>query len=282
MRAIDIKERLVSELSQCDKVKGIGQTGDINAELIPGQSDIDMFVLCTTVPTENDRKQIYLKYSKEYTECLINVCNGGIWGYGDILIIDGIDVMFMFFTIEEMNHYLDEVIHGKHLDKEGGFYPTGRLSSIENINILYESNAVWTTMKEKAKEYPLDLFGKLFNYHIARVLDEEDLGRVMLRKEVMFYHQVLENSIDHLLQALFALNCTYFPSRKRSEQYINKFENKPDDCYDRLLQIIVNSASSKTIEESVGELRNITSKIVRIGNMVYKRTRIEGNNIKFS
>lgn len=42
MKVIDTKDRLVSELSQCDKVKGIGQTGDINAELIPGQSDIDM------------------------------------------------------------------------------------------------------------------------------------------------------------------------------------------------------------------------------------------------
>lgn len=273
MKVIDIKERLVSELSQCDKVKGIGQTGDINAELIPGQSDIDMFVLCTTIPTEDDRKQIYMKYSKEYRECLMNVCNGGIWGYGDILIINGIDVMFMFFTIEEMNHYLDEVLQGKRLNKEGGFYPTGRLSSIENINILYESNDVWTTMKEKVKKYPLDLFGKLFNYHIARVLDDEDLGRVILRKEVMFYHQVLENSVDHLLQALFALNGTYFPSRKRSELYINKFENKPDACYERLLQIFVNSVSSKTLEESVKDLRNITSETVQIGNMVYKKNK---------
>lgn len=44
MKVIEIKDKLVSEPSQCDKVEGIGQTGDINAELIPGRSDIDMFV----------------------------------------------------------------------------------------------------------------------------------------------------------------------------------------------------------------------------------------------
>jgi hypothetical protein len=202
---------------------------------------------------------------------MMNVCNGGIWGHGDILLIDGIDVMFMYFTIDEMSNYLDEVLQGKYLDKEGGFYPIGRLSSIENINILYESNTVWTKMKEKVKTYPIDLFEKLFNYHITKVLDEEDLGRVILRKEVMFFHQVLENALDHLLQALFAVNCTYFPSRKRSEQYIKAFKNKPDDCYERLLRIIENSISSKTIEESVKELRNITAEIVEIGNMVYKK-----------
>ncbi len=81
-----------------------------------------MFVLCTTIPTATERERVYTKYSKEYSECLMNVCNGGIWGYGDILIIDGIDVMFMYFTIGEMEQYLDEVLHGKHSEREDGFF----------------------------------------------------------------------------------------------------------------------------------------------------------------
>ena len=270
MNVIGIKDSLVCELSKNDKIKGIAQTGDMNADLIPGYSDIDIFVLCTTIPTEAERKSVYIKYSTKYSECLMKVCNGGKWGYGDILIIDGIDVMFMYFTIEEMDQYLDEVLSGKHLDREGGFYPTGRLSSVESINILYESNAVWTSMKEKVKKHPIDLFEKLFYFHISKILDDEDLGRVILRKEVMFYHSVLESSLDHLLQALFAINFMYFPSRKRSEQYINDFKNKPDDCYVRLIHIVENSISCETIGKSVEELKNITSEISRIGHDIYK------------
>lgn len=269
MKVINTKDRLVNELAQNDKIKGIGQTGDINAPLIPGNSDIDLFVLCTLVPTVEERKQVYLKYSTEYSECLMNVCNGGTWGYGDILIMDGIDVMFMYFTIEEMEQYLDEVLQGKHLDRDGGFYPTGRLSSIENINILYESNAVWTTMREHVKQYPKDLFQKLYEYHIVNVIDDEDIGRVMLRKEVLFYHSVLENALDHLLQALFAINFTYFPSRKRSEQYIKEFKKKPEDCYDRILQMIETSVSSQRLDESVNELKNLTKEVERIGRVVF-------------
>lgn len=268
MKVIDVKNKLVNELSQCETIKAIGQTGDINAKLIPGNSDIDLFVLCNSVPTEDDRKQIYLKYLVEYSECQMNVCNGGIWGYGDILIIDGIDVMFMYFTVKEMSDYLEEVLQGRHLDKVGGFYPTGRLSSIENINILYERDEVLTSMKNRVKEYSVDLFKKLYDYHINRVLDEEDLGRVILRNEVIFYHQVLENSLDHLLQALYALNVTYFPSRKRVEQYIDKFNNKPVDCNTRLHRIISNSVSSETIEESVRELRSIVSDIKKLSFMM--------------
>ena len=267
MKVIDIKNKLVNELSQCETIKAIGQTGDINARLIPGNSDIDMFVLCSIIPTEEDRKQIYLKHSMEYSECQMNVCNGGIWGYGDILIVDGIDVMFMYFTINEMSDYLEEVLQGRHLDKVGGFYPTGRLSSIENIYILYERDEVLTSMKNRVKEYSVDLFKKLYDYHIDRVLDEEDLGRVILRKEVIFYHQVLENSLDHLLQALYALNVTYFPSRKRVEQYIEKFNNKPVDCYKRLHNIISNSVSSDNLEESVRELKSIVLDIKQLSFM---------------
>lgn len=270
MNVIDTKNKLVSELSQNNKIKGIGQTGNINADLIPGNSDIDMFVICTTIPTEDERKSVYLNYSTEYSECLMNVCNGGLWGYGDTLIINGIDVMFMYFTIEEMENYLDEVLNGKYLDGEGGFYPTGRLSSVESINILYESNDEWTSLIKKVKKHPIDLFTRLFYFHISNVLNDEDLGRVMLRKEVMFYHSVLENSLDHLLQALFAINFMYFPSRKRSEKYIQEFKNKPNDCYDRLLQIIENSVSSNTIVLSVEELKKITTEIAQIGNSIYK------------
>ena len=270
MKVINTKDRLVSNLSLDDRIKGIGQTGDINAQLIPGNSDIDMFVLCTLIPTVEERKQVYVNYATEYSECLMNVCNGGIWGYGDILIIDGIDVMFMYFTIEEMEQYLDDVLCGKHLGRVGGFYPTGRLSSIESINILYESNFVWTKIKQKVQEYPIDLFKKLYNYHISNVIDEENLGRVILRKEVMFYHDVLGNSLDHLLQALFALNSTYFPSRKRSEQYIKAFQYQPVDCYNRLLRMIENSVLVPKIEESVKELRNITKEMKEIGNRVYQ------------
>ena len=137
---------------------------------------------------------------------------------------------------------------------------------METIHILYEEDSVWSDMKEMVKKYPPELFHKLFQYHISRVLNEEDLGRPILRKEVLFYHQVLEKSLDHLLQALYALNHTYFPSRKRIEGYIQMFENKPGNCYDRLLRILELAAFSNTIEESVEELECLAGEIEKAGN----------------
>lgn len=261
MNILQAKDNLVREISKCEAVKGIAQTGDINATLVPGQSDIDLFVLCTNIPSLEERKRMYSMFSNQYTKCTLNVCNGGMWGYGDILLIGGIEIMPMYYTIEEMESYLNEILQGKHLRVIGGFYPTGRLSSVETINILYEEGSTWSDLKEMVKRKPAVLFKKLYQHHIIRVLNDEDLGRVILRKEVLFYHQVLERSLDHLLQALFALNRTYFPSRKRMEEYIHRFENKPIDCYERLIKIIEMAASGETMVESVRDLRELTREI---------------------
>ncbi len=42
---------------------------------------------------------------------------------------------------------------------------------------------------------------------------------------------------DHFLQTLFAINRVYFPSRKRTLDYIENF-NKPDGCNEKLLEVI--------------------------------------------
>lgn len=269
MSVTQIKDELVIELSKKNCINGIAQTGDRNTPLIPGKSDIDIFLLCTEIPAKEEREEVYHPFSSYYTELSMNVCNGGIWGYGDILLIDGIDVMFMYFTIEEMVGYVEEVLAGKHLDKNWGFYPTGRLSSIENISVLYEEDNTWTNIINRVKTYPVTLFKELYRFHMDRVLNEEDLGRVKLRHEVMFYHSVLEDGLDHLLQAIFALNFTYFPSRKTSEKYLKSFQNVPKDCYERLLKVIELSAFCDRVEESVDEFQAIYQEIVEIGLRVF-------------
>lgn len=264
MKAEAFKKQLILKIALLEQVSGIAQTGDLNTELIPGHSDIDLFILCTTIPSEEERRGIYDSFSGEYSECTINVCRGGYWGYGDILLVGGIEVMPMYFTYEEMYNYLAETLEGKHVEKDGGFYPTGRLASVETINILYEENSAWTSLVELVKKTPEELFEKLFCCHISQVIDEEDLGRVLLRREVLFFHQVLENAMDHYLQALFALNHTYFPSRKRNEAAIRSFKKQPINLYERLSQIIKNASSPEMIEEAVKDLKNITAETMEL------------------
>jgi hypothetical protein len=261
MQVNEFKEKLIKIISDCDDVLGIGQTGDVNAPLIPGKSDIDIFVICREVPSKEIRLRLYEKLIGIYEHLDMEVCTGGIWGYGDIFIVNDIEVMPMYFPINEMENYIDEVLTGKHLIKEGRFYPIGRLASIETLNILYEIENSWTNIIEKVKEHPKALFEKWYKSEVACIIDEEDLGRAELRNEVLFYHQVVEEFMDHFLQALYAKNNSYFPSRKRTEEAIRGFELKPNDCYKRLLDIVRLGSSENTIKDSIKELRSLAKEL---------------------
>jgi hypothetical protein len=45
------------------------------------------------------------------------------------------------------------------------------------------------------------------------------------------------------------------------EEYIHRFENKPIDCYERLIKIIKMAASGETMVESVRDLRELIREI---------------------
>lgn len=93
----DFKWKLVEEISNCDEILGIGQTGDMNAPLIAGKSDIDLFIICKNVPDSDRRLSLYASLDCLYDKLEMEVCSGGVWGYGDIFYINGIDVMPMYF-----------------------------------------------------------------------------------------------------------------------------------------------------------------------------------------
>ncbi len=261
IQATAFRDTICSALFSWEEVIGVAQTGDINAPLVPGKSDIDLFILCSHVPAKTERESRYSALRSAYDELHMEVCHDEIWGCGDIFSVYGIDVMPMFFDADSFSAYIDDVLAGNHLYAEGRFYPIGRLATVESIHVFSEKDNAWSKLIDKVKLHPRELFSKWYNAQSALILDEEDLSRVLLRKEVLFYHQVLENALDHFLQALYALNNRYFPSRKRAETAIDAFAVKPRSCKERLLAIVQNSVSIETIEQSVCDLRMLTEEL---------------------
>ncbi len=160
----------------------------------------------------------------------------------------------MYFTTSEVDNDIESVLNGSRLDKEDGyFYPTGRCATFLTIYILYDKNGYISTMKEKLSLYPLQLSAKLMMYHIDKINDKEDFGRAVSRGDVLFYHSTLESALDHFLQAIFAFNQCFFPSRKRTAQFIESFKHKPKNCTERLLKVVELGSQPGTLSQSYEE-----------------------------
>lgn len=106
MDANDFKIKLVEEITKCDEILGVGQTGDMHAPLIAGKSDIDLFILCDHVPDFDRRISFYASLDGLYDRLEMEVCSGGVWGSGDVFCVHGIEVMPMYFSICDMEELL--------------------------------------------------------------------------------------------------------------------------------------------------------------------------------
>ena len=265
---------LIKSVSKIKEVIAIGKSG---GDTLPenGESDIDVYVFCDGIPDIGARKKAVdalrgagagvgsagagaggaggagsasggVVVSASYSEH-----DGRFWGTVDFITIDKTDICLMYFTQTFMDNEIASVLNGARMDKEEGFfYPTGRCATMLSMYPLYDKSGYIAEKRALLSVYPPALSGKLSKYHIQKANDDENFERAVSRADVLFFHETVESALDHFLQALFALNKRFFPSRKRNIQYIDAFELKPVDCSNRMLKIIELGAKPETLSQS--------------------------------
>jgi hypothetical protein len=249
--ANDVLKDILKELAGIENVVAIGRTNDPAMEIRPGESDIDVFVYCDIIPSEGVRSKIYEHYvNAGLSECQINAISSGLWGIADKYILAGVETWIMYFSASETLDEVEEILAGHRLDKEGEFYPIGRLATLKNIHVCHDERGYLQSIKNRLKEYPKSLAKAMIAHHRSLLNDEEDFGSAVRRKDVFFYHAVIDDALNHFLQCLFALNNTFFPSRKRSESFLKRFESKPERCYERIVEILSLGTNPDTLNES--------------------------------
>lgn len=74
-----------------------------------------------------------------------------------------------------------------------------RLSTMRIINVLVDKTGVLEAMKEELTEYPGRLRKAVLDASYPYIWDEENVGRAVLRKDIVFNHHVFQHSLDLFL-----------------------------------------------------------------------------------
>ncbi|MFT9495772.1 DUF4037 domain-containing protein [Anaerosolibacter sp.] len=246
-----IMNSLIEGISKMKEVQSIGISGGKAPIPKAGEGDIDIFIYCDVIPTLEKREALIDQMGELIQERNVNIFEGGHWGAGDYVMINGIETWLMYFTVNETLKDVEAILNGDYPDKlDNYYYPVGRCAMFKNINILYDENDFLGLLKKRLHEYPDKLAEILVQYHLDKLEDTEDLERAAARKDVLFYHFAIDLAIDHFLQALFAMNRIYFPSRKRTLDFIKNFDMKPERCSERLLDILKLGSYADGISQS--------------------------------
>ncbi|HSK86708.1 MAG TPA: DUF4037 domain-containing protein [Anaerolineales bacterium] len=192
-----------------------------------------------------------MSLQKEIEHVETGKLEGGHWGQGDCLLMAGVETWLLYFTVAEACAELEAILAGKYLGRlDSYYYPIGRCAMWRTMRSFYDPDGILKSFKQRLAEYPQSLRMAMIDHHLAALDDVEDLERAVGRRDVFFFHFALDLALDHFLQALFALNREYFPSRKRSEIYLRGFKIKPRDCEQRLQQVVTLGGNADTLEEA--------------------------------
>lgn len=261
-RIQEIFDKLIEQIAEIESVSAIGLSGKIKPFPEPGKGDFDIFIYCKDIPDEQIRKTCLKTLENNIKNVKMSVFCNEAWGLSDYCTIEGIDTWLMFFNNNDVEKNLQEIVQGKYLNRvDNYYYPIGRLGMLKNLTILHDEDGFLRDIKRILDLYPKALKESMIAYNFEALDDVEDLLRAIDRKDVLFYHFAIDIALDNFLLALFAMNETYFPSRKRSLQYIEKFEKKPNRCSERLLSIIQNGANAETLRNSYEEFRELCNEL---------------------
>ena len=245
---------LVEAVARHEAVRAIGSSGGARPFPEPGRlaaGDIDLFVYCTEIPAQDRRREALASLGESVRQVAIGRSESGHWGQGDSLLAAGVETWLMYFTLAEARAELEAVLAGQYLGRlDSYYYPIGRCAMWKAMRIFYDPDGVLRSFKARLEVYPEELARAVVAHHAEALGDVEDIERAVQRKDVLFYHFALDLALDHFLQAVFALNKEYFPSRKRSETYLQGFRVKPAGCEQRLRQMVALGGEAETLGRS--------------------------------
>ena len=246
---MELLYKIINSISKAEQVVSIGISGQLEPFPKPGEGDIDVFIYCEDFPDEQVRKKAF--YLNAAQDISLSISDEPTWGLMDYCLIDKVETYFMYFKALDVVAYNKEILDGRQLWKiNNSFFPVGRLAMLKGINILYDKDDFLRGIKDSLQGYPQELKEKMIAYHCPKMYDEEDFMRAVSRQDVFFCHSVLDTAIEHFLMTLFAMNETYFPSRKRTESHMQSFAIKPERCIERLKQVIKDAAEPKSIADA--------------------------------
>jgi hypothetical protein len=256
---------LVQRLAKLDGVVAIGLSGGNRPLPSPGVGDIDLFLYCERVPDAGARKLLLSGLGDLIEHPKSEAGDSAHWGKMDYALLDGVETWMMYFTVDAALAEIDETISGKYLGRSDRYYyPIARCAMLLNMRSLHDPFGVLAGFRKKLEQYPEDLAKVQINGHLEQLADTEDLERAVGRGDLLFYHFALDLALDDFVLALFALNRTYFPSRKRSFEYIRGFETKPERCEERLMEVVQSGGGSDTLRDSLKKWTALVDELLRL------------------
>lgn len=199
------------------------------------QSDLDLYVFAESWPAADARDAAVAEALPEAGG--LRSWSGGVVQAGTDFTLDGLPVEIWFRHIAPVRDAVIASVAGE-VRREfvtwtpNGFYRHCTLSDLASLKPLHDAGRVLSPLLETLSHYPPALKAALVGEGLASLRfwrDNMHLDTALVRSDAFYLQSIMQQIATDLLQALFALNETYYPGDKKMAALVRKLPAVPAD-----------------------------------------------------
>lgn len=218
----NIFNNIISEYKNIEQIKAIAKGGSTSAKTSDNNSDIDIYIFYEKDIPLDERNEIVKKISSKYeTGC-------EYFGAGDEYYVDELNKQLdvMFWDINWFENTIENVWI-KHYPSNG--YSTCFLYTLQNFEILYDTNGWLKSLKEKINtNYPQELQNNIIKRNLMLLKDKpfasyyEQIEKAIKRQDIVSINHRIAAFLASYFDIIFAKNELLHPGEKRLIQFAQK------------------------------------------------------------
>ncbi|HTA76853.1 MAG TPA: nucleotidyltransferase domain-containing protein [bacterium] len=148
-----------------------------------------------------------------------------------------------------------------------GFYNYVYLSDIESAYSLEDSSHILSAWKSQVASYP----HKLKSAIVARSLegtkfwlDNFHYLSAIQRDDFLYTSGIVQGSLHHLIQILFAINDKYYVGDKKNLEAVQEMKLKPEDFKERVKVLLATTSKVDVLEKQREVLKALVSDVEKL------------------
>lgn len=212
-------------------------------------SDLDLYVFCDGWPASEVREAAFASALPAASG--LRSWSGGVTQAGTDFTLDGLPVEIWFRQIAPVRDAVIAAVAGE-VRREfvtwtpNGYYRHCILSDLASLRPLHDTGHILSPLIETLGRFPAALRSALVAEGLASLRfwqGNMHLETALQRSDGFYLQSMLHQMATDLLQALFAINDTYYPGDKKMAAQLGKLPRVPADFTERFEHALFGSGA---------------------------------------
>lgn len=248
---------LTTELKTFTQVQAVLTVGSTVSNQEDKYSDADLIIICSQIPNESEREILCKKFGNIN---VFNINTGLEFGTVDEFTnSNGLYISCMYYTEDDFDKKVNRILNGEY-HKTGRYYPLAFLACLQQCTIIWDKSGKTMKTIRQIETYPSNLSKYIINRETYNLFPYfiKNIEKGIARKDLYFAYRMIDESIESILNIIFAKSKTFYKGPKRLSEQISTLDlSNKQEILSLINDLFTNGTSISEIIEKKDKLNEL-------------------------